>query len=231
MRLEQKDKSSALHAKGPEYTADEVDDQARAFHEGARALDQLIEGMARSVRMEHVGAGDPAEQRRLQEQEEERRQHELARNRARRREREARDPHKKIALRLENRRRFERDAKQEPVPTKKVDFVGHGGLETVDMVDVSVLRSRCEKLEKGETVQSLLDRRRQKEQQERAGRLTATSRATSRGSTLGTSSSAPFLSALLRGGAMRCGEEVVGEAQLWAAGRQPLRRGKAVGVR
>eukprot|EP00927_Polykrikos_kofoidii_P076614 TRINITY_DN73680_c0_g1_i1.p1 TRINITY_DN73680_c0_g1~~TRINITY_DN73680_c0_g1_i1.p1 ORF type:complete len:318 (-),score=54.83 TRINITY_DN73680_c0_g1_i1:347-1300(-) len=137
---------------------DDVDAQARAFQEGARAVDDLLQGIARSSRLDHIGSRE--EERRQLEQEEARRQAEADMRRARRREREARDPHRKVALKLENRRRFdaaERASTADHVPLCKVDFVGPRGPETVDLVDVGQLRSRCQQLNEGASVRSLME--------------------------------------------------------------------------
>jgi len=235
MRMERAEKAAPSAWNGNvgciDADGDEVDAQARAFREGARAVDQLIEGISRSVRMDHL---DHSEDRRLSEQEDElRRQQESELRRARRKEREARDPHRKVALKLENRRRFERQLgqpeTQESIPTRKVDFISFKGTERVAMVDVGQIRARCKQLSGGATVRSLLDHQRQKEQRERIN--TQSSRAAfwgslnsaSNGSSfMGTSMSAPMLLATASSdrspGVAGRGDS---EAALWQEARIP----------
>eukprot|EP00928_Gymnodinium_smaydae_P069480 TRINITY_DN5299_c0_g2_i1.p2 TRINITY_DN5299_c0_g2~~TRINITY_DN5299_c0_g2_i1.p2 ORF type:complete len:351 (-),score=90.79 TRINITY_DN5299_c0_g2_i1:107-1159(-) len=179
-------------------TEDAAARAARAFQEGARAIEQLLEGVGRSGRMDYLLDRDAQEARkRALALEEERRQQELELRRARRRERDIRDPHKKVALKLENRRRFERDMsmRSEAIPTCRVDFAGGaGGLERVELVDVGQLRARCHQLGEGDTVKTLLDRQRRNEQRERLS--SSTSRLPSRGAVAGglcLSSSSPQL--------------------------------------
>lgn len=62
----------------------------------------------------------------------------------------ARDPHRKIQLRLETKRRFEMDTlDQAGIPTTKVTVKGLNGYEKMKLVDVQALRSKCQGLSEG----------------------------------------------------------------------------------
>lgn len=130
----------------------------------------MIEGLTRSLRLEHFaeacGHQNPEDKLRVQ-LEEERRHQEKEERRARQRERLTRDPHRKVALKLENRRRFGRSrtcpSGRPEVPMMTVDIVGSRGLEKVELVDLRTLRSRCHPLGSGTTVRSLLEHQRNQE--------------------------------------------------------------------
>merc|ERR1712039_763938 len=92
-----------------------------------------------------------------------------AQRRARKKEQEAKDPHRKVALRLENKRRFEEDALGKAgIPMSQVEVQGFKGRETVTLVDVRQLQSRCLFLDEGtHDVREMLDAQRREEQQRR----------------------------------------------------------------
>eukprot|EP00929_Paragymnodinium_shiwhaense_P110046 TRINITY_DN76746_c0_g1_i1.p1 TRINITY_DN76746_c0_g1~~TRINITY_DN76746_c0_g1_i1.p1 ORF type:complete len:434 (-),score=109.58 TRINITY_DN76746_c0_g1_i1:85-1386(-) len=167
--------ASALEPSAQSAMEEDVEAHARAFREGARVVDELIEGLT-SQRLDHLA--NRADARRLGELEEERRQRELEMKRARRKEREARNPAKKVALKLENRRRYgavdESGVAQDvSIPTCKVEFVSSKGFERVNLVDVGQLQARSV-VSQGATVRSLLDSQKQRELQRReAERATA----------------------------------------------------------
>mmetsp|Transcript_97619 Transcript_97619/g.209464 ORF Transcript_97619/g.209464 Transcript_97619/m.209464 type:complete len:338 (-) Transcript_97619:105-1118(-) len=154
---------------------------AEAFQRGAADLTQRMEDLTRSIRFEHLNEDSrhkENEERLRQGREEERKRHDQEERRARNRERLTRDPHRKVALKLENRRRFggssgggEGVGEWEGVPMRKVDFAGSGGSERVALVDVGMLRSRCRQLEKGVSVRSLLEEQRRKERRGRLGAM------------------------------------------------------------
>lgn len=164
--------------------------RARLFEDGLNAVDQLL--AAGKTKRGETTLRSREEEQRLLEQEEERRQHELDLRRARRRERDARDPHRKVALKLERHRRFAQDASTEVkpasgllagrlsqprrrgvdadrIPMQFVDIANSsGGMEQVKLVDVASLRARCIKLPDGASggraaVDALLEERRLEE--------------------------------------------------------------------
>lgn len=130
------------------------------FNEDTSAIERDIEELTRNIRLEHLALGGydgPGRDQRLRAEREaaEQRRREQERRAARKREAEARDPHRKIALKIENKRLFgEEDAS---VPMHGVDFLGSTGAERVTLVDVRLLRSRCMQLEEGASVKTLLD--------------------------------------------------------------------------
>lgn len=148
-----------------------------AFLENASALDHQIEDMARNIRLDHLG--NQQEDRARSERDEARKRREAELRRARKKEQEAKDPHKKVALRIENKRRFELDIMDEvsstysqghvaEIPMQQVEVVGAKGREKVSLVDVRLLRSRCQMLDGGANVRTMLDRQERKERSEKA---------------------------------------------------------------
>lgn len=151
----------------------DLDEQDALFQRTAADASRMLEGIARSVRLEHLSEGQQ-ENKLKAEKEEERRQQALEERRARQRERQARDPRRKVALKVENRRRFGRTDSSgglcgSSVPMCEVSVGGKGGHETVGLVDVAGLRSRCQRLDSGSqkasTVDLLLQDQRQRELQ------------------------------------------------------------------
>lgn len=83
--------------------------------------------------------------------EEEKRQHVREMRRALRRQQQARDPHRKVELKLANRRRYGQQPGSGPapqVPMQKVKFMG-GHRGSVHIVDVNKIQSRCKELSFG----------------------------------------------------------------------------------
>merc|ERR1712070_64046 len=90
---------------------------------------------------------EEAEAKANEEREAERRRRDAELRKARMKEKAARDPHRKIQLRIENKRRFEMDTlDQAGIPTTGVTFQGRSGSEKVNLVDVDALRSKCQGL-------------------------------------------------------------------------------------
>jgi len=145
------------------------------FVEGVNHLDQAIEELSRSVRLEHlVEGGSQSDEKARQAREEARRRLDAEQRRARQKEQQARDPHRKVALRLENKRRFEQETLAEAgIPMSQVDVKGGRGGETVSLVDVQGLRSRCQMLDQGLNVRAMLDRKKNMELQERRRSMAA----------------------------------------------------------
>lgn len=173
-RVIERTKAQKLKGKGgisPTKALDNFPDPANSlqllkpeeFAEDLGQLDQAIEELSRSVRMEHLEAP-----RVEAAKEEARKQLDQEHRRARQKEQQARDPHRKVALRLENKRRFESDeVAHAGVPMASVDVRGGTGCESVAVVDVKSLRQKCNVLNQGHDVRAMLDRQKQAEQQER----------------------------------------------------------------
>eukprot|EP00927_Polykrikos_kofoidii_P039488 TRINITY_DN33857_c0_g1_i1.p1 TRINITY_DN33857_c0_g1~~TRINITY_DN33857_c0_g1_i1.p1 ORF type:complete len:925 (-),score=174.12 TRINITY_DN33857_c0_g1_i1:38-2812(-) len=138
-----------------------------AFAEDLKAVNELIEDCSKAIRFEHLDDNSQNEQRRKAEREAERRRLEEAQRRARKREQEARDPHRKIALRLENKRRFEMDAVEKGmgIPMQNIDFHGGSGTEQVKLVDVRMLRSKALGLQAGDGVDEMMENLRRHERE------------------------------------------------------------------
>jgi len=170
-----------------------VDQLVDTFQEDLLAVNHRLDDIARSLRMENMETKEELAKR--LELEEARRRREAERRAARKREQAARDPHRKVALRLENTRRFgemeEGGDKQGDIPMQKLETVGLKGKETVNLVDVRMLRARCLQIEGG-SVESLLDLQKFKENK---SKLSSTARG---GLTpLGSSCSVPALSSTM----------------------------------
>lgn len=127
-----------------------------AFDRAFASVDGLLEKLG-----QHSSSTETLEEVRLRhEREAERRRKEELLRRARKREQDARDPHRKLALKIENRRQLEVQ-QHSSVPMVGVSFTGGvGGPDQVSMVDVCMLRSRCKQLGEGTSVRSLLDMQR-----------------------------------------------------------------------
>eukprot|EP00931_Biecheleriopsis_adriatica_P119122 TRINITY_DN94391_c0_g1_i1.p1 TRINITY_DN94391_c0_g1~~TRINITY_DN94391_c0_g1_i1.p1 ORF type:complete len:920 (-),score=213.36 TRINITY_DN94391_c0_g1_i1:94-2775(-) len=142
---------------------DSLDIMTETFRQDMRGVTDRLEDLARSFRMDNLKLKQ--EERDRLKREEERRQLEAEKRLARKREQAARDPKKKVALRLENRRRFAEDSKDDGVPMCPVEVDGPKGRELVPVVDVTRIRSRCLRLQEGSSasVESLIDLLRYKE--------------------------------------------------------------------
>jgi len=120
--------------------------------------------MGKNIQMSRYSA-EEIEAKANEEREAEKRRRDAELRKARMREKAARDPHRKIQLRLENKRRFDMDSvDQADIPTTNVSFQGHGGSEKMSMVDVKALRSKCQGLTEGiHSVAKLVEMRQRKE--------------------------------------------------------------------
>merc|ERR1711976_972901 len=99
------------------------------FQEEVIAMESQIADIGKSLQMNKFSK-EEAEAKALEEREAEKRRRELELRKARLKEKAARDPHRKIQLRLENKKRFEMDTlDQAGIPTTDVTFQGHGGCE------------------------------------------------------------------------------------------------------
>merc|ERR1719181_1936809 len=114
------------------------------FRNKVLAMESQIADLGKSLQMQRYSKED-IEAKANEEREAEKRRREAELRKARMKEKAARDPHRKIQLRLENKRRFEMDTLDHAgIPTKEVDFQNHLGCETIKMVDVLSLRTKCQ---------------------------------------------------------------------------------------
>jgi len=119
-----------------------------AFKEDVAAVDTLIHNLAANLRVDGgINSKEAREMERLKKEREEARLRQVAEERAaRQKEAEARDPHKKVHLKLENTRKFGKDFLEElRVPMQQVDFVTEAGVDHVNMVDILQIRQRCKR--------------------------------------------------------------------------------------
>lgn len=144
--------------------------RAEAFSECANAVDGLIEDLTKGARLQHLCPASPADD---EEERAERRRQNAELRRFRKKLRESRDPHRKIEMKLASKRRAEQDWDRDrtcdktAIPMQKVAFVGSKGVQQVSLVDVRSLRSRCQQLQGGVTVRSLLELQRNQARQKR----------------------------------------------------------------
>lgn len=130
------------------------------FLQEVSAFERQIQDCSRLVRLEHLGK-DPkeAEADRLREERKTQADWEEAELRKlRKKEQMARDPHRKIQLRLENKRRFEMDTLDKAgIPMQTIDFGGGKGLEAITLVDVRQLQTKCQGLNEPGGVRAMLE--------------------------------------------------------------------------
>jgi len=125
--------------KGKKPTLDQLEKELEGFkhrpdvfEDTVNQIGSQITTLTKNIRMDHLaGDGDGIEsavEARARERAEKRRAIELMR--ARKKEQEARDPHRKVALRLENTRRFKQEEVDKmDVPMAKLTFNGAHGAE------------------------------------------------------------------------------------------------------
>lgn len=150
----------------PAGMKDNVEMLAETFNMEVAAIECQLEDLGNSLAMSHlVNDGDRAEARAREEREAERRRHEAELRKARLKEKAARDPRRKIQLKLENKRRFEIDTLDGAgIPTTEVSVQGHRGGEKMRLVDVRALRSKCRGLSEGiHSVHQLVELQERKE--------------------------------------------------------------------
>lgn len=155
-----------LVIESPRARKQNIDMLTAEFKEEVTAMENQIADIGKSLRMGRFSTDDEdAEARRQEEREEERRRREVELRKARLREKNARDPHRKIQLRLENKRRFEMDTLDKAgIPTTDVVFQGRKGGEQIRLVDVVALRSKCQGLAEGiHSVDKLVELKQRKE--------------------------------------------------------------------
>eukprot|EP00933_Yihiella_yeosuensis_P028857 TRINITY_DN22647_c0_g1_i1.p1 TRINITY_DN22647_c0_g1~~TRINITY_DN22647_c0_g1_i1.p1 ORF type:complete len:825 (-),score=169.82 TRINITY_DN22647_c0_g1_i1:82-2556(-) len=141
---------------------DSVDALAESFRNDLTGLTSRLDDLAKNFRgAQKMGE----EERKARQREEENRRFEAEKRLARKREQAARDPKKKVALRLENRRRFDDEETLDTVPMCNVEInCESGGRAKVKLVDVQLIRSKCANIDGGATVQTLLQLAERKEQ-------------------------------------------------------------------
>jgi len=152
--------SSALaFALDPEVLASHKE-RANAFNDDAVGVENLIYDL-----VSHMGNGvKNSKEKELERQaalrEEARRLNAAEERLARKKEAAARDPHKKVNLKVENTRKFGMAFLDEMcVPMQQVGFSGHAGVQHVNMVDVLSIRQKCKQIDSGvtPTVESLIE--------------------------------------------------------------------------
>lgn len=157
------------------------------------SIERQIDDGYRMLRLEHLARGElDLEMHHKAEQEAARRRKQEEQRRARKREQMARDPHRKITLKLANKKRFEMHTlDRQGIPMHTYSHVSSTGREQVALVDVQALASKCHGLLEGiHSVSELIELR---ERRERFGKIG--SAASSQPSLMQHASSLPTLSA------------------------------------
>lgn len=125
---------------------------AAQFNDEVTAMESQIADLGKSLQLNNFLKDDEsdAEAKVQEEREAAKKRREVDIRKARLKEKSARDPHRKVKLRLENKRRFDMDSIDETgIPTTKVTFRGLKGSENMRLVDVQALRSKCHGLTEG----------------------------------------------------------------------------------
>jgi hypothetical protein len=143
-------------------------------------INHSIEDLSRSIRFEHLEKNS-AQEKQDAAREEARKRKEAELRRARKKEQMARDPKRKVALRIENRRREEdldarKDSKKagstkktkQDIPFAKFEVHGPNGSSKVDIVDVQKIKHKCEFMDMPIKVADMLEIR---EKAERRSKL------------------------------------------------------------
>jgi hypothetical protein len=135
------------------------------FNEEVVAMESQIAHLGKNLHMNGGLSKEDAEAKALEEREAEKRRRDAELRKARLKEKAARDPKRKIQLKLENRRRFDMDSvDQSGIPTTSVTFQTHAGCEKMQLVDVKALRSKCKGLSEGiHSVPKLVELQQRKE--------------------------------------------------------------------
>lgn len=151
-----------------------LDIRPEDFHEETTSIERRLEDSWRSIRLEHLVDNEAEERERKAKVEAEQRRREAEHRRERAREQEAKDPKKKILLRLVNRRLFESgdhedmllNEKATNIPMRSIEFGGGKGVEKVNLVDVHLLRARCTQVSNGSSIRLLLESRDKEERRQ-----------------------------------------------------------------
>eukprot|EP00929_Paragymnodinium_shiwhaense_P042847 TRINITY_DN22106_c0_g1_i1.p1 TRINITY_DN22106_c0_g1~~TRINITY_DN22106_c0_g1_i1.p1 ORF type:complete len:939 (+),score=315.04 TRINITY_DN22106_c0_g1_i1:80-2896(+) len=151
------------HGGGDSPTGTEAEDLAEAvkpevFFESFQAVSAMLEDCAKSLRCEAMDKGKREAARAAAERAAEQRRMEEALRKARKKESEARQPAKKVQLRLENKRRFEADASSgKEIPMMQLTVQGAHGPELHTVVDVKQLQQKMRGIEGGVSVDDMLE--------------------------------------------------------------------------
>jgi len=142
------------------------------FMKDVMEVESIMDDLGKSLRMEHLTSGGQ-EERARRERELRRKELEEAQRRARKKEQEARDPHRKVQLRLENERRFrDEESDRLSIPMSKIKVQGQSGRKQVALVDVRQIQSRCLFLDEGtHNVGEMLCSQKRNEKQRRRAAL------------------------------------------------------------
>lgn len=150
--------------------AEELQDE-ESFVKDLIDVDHHIQDLAKSILFQHLERAS-IEERAAAKAEEARRRKEAELRRARKKEQMARDPKRKVALKIENKRRFsdEEDGKQKDrsIPLRHYEVYGEKGSEKVNIVDILKIQSQCEMLNESGGVDQMLEQRHRSEKLQRA---------------------------------------------------------------
>jgi len=151
--------------------AEELQDE-ETFVKDLIDVDHHIQDLAKSILFQHLERSS-VEERAAAKAEEARRRKEAELRRARKKEQNARDPKRKVALKIENKRRFsnyEEDAKEKDrsIPLRFYEVYGEKGSEKVNIVDILKIQSQCEMLNESGGVDQMLEQRHRSERLQRA---------------------------------------------------------------
>lgn len=141
------------------------------FVQGVNSLNHQIEELSKSLRLEHLEKR--GHDKRDAAREEAKRQKEAELRRLRKKEQMARDPKRKVVLKIESQRHCRDDddkEKQHPIPMHIYEVYSLSGSSKVDIVDVLAIKNKCEALNQSATVKSMLEVR---EREERLQRVVA----------------------------------------------------------
>ncbi|CAK9108540.1 Hypothetical protein SCF082_LOCUS50475 [Durusdinium trenchii] len=169
---------------------DSVEQMAETFGRDMRGVTDRLEDIVRNLRFEDLKSKQEKEERKRREEEQQ--ELEEKRKATRRKEQAISDPRKKVAMKIENfRQNCPVDSPDFPgeIPMCPVQVEGPLGPETVTMVDVEQLRSRCLPLGR---IEDLMDLRRREKKPKRDELLAFSPRSTgqkSQNSTLSLGSS------------------------------------------
>lgn len=132
------------------------DGEEPSFEEELRICQGKLEEMGKSIRLEHLRTRPPLSGVELEaERREERRRGVERGQRLHRHAKQTQNPQRRVALRMEQARMSQEGAASPPVQT--VDYHGPCGVDRIEMVNVSVLQSRCRQLNKGANARSLME--------------------------------------------------------------------------
>lgn len=136
---------------------------------GVNALNHQIEELSKSLRLDHMEKR--GHDKRDAVREEAKRQKDAELRRLRKKEQMARDPKRKVALKIESQRHCGDDddkEKQDQIPMYTYEVHSLSGSSKVDMVDVLAIKNKCEALDQSATVKSMLEVREREERLQRA---------------------------------------------------------------